>query len=72
MRASRPATGLRARVATWYVTNAVRYGRGGIRLGLTLEDGLLRCEVEDSEAAPPRIRQEDPDDERGQGERPAP
>jgi len=54
------------------VTNAVRYGRGGIRLGLTLEDGLLRCEVEDSEAAPPRIRQEDPDDERGQGERPAP
>ncbi|WP_336212666.1 ATP-binding protein [Nonomuraea sp. LPB2021202275-12-8] len=49
------------------VTNALRHGRGGIRLGLTFEDGLLRCEVEDEAVKPPSVRPVRADDTQGRG-----
>ncbi|WP_084195065.1 ATP-binding protein [Streptosporangium amethystogenes] len=51
------------------VTNALRHSRGTIRLALSLEDGLLRCEVEDTDPDPSPIQvcQAREDDERGRG-----
>ncbi|WP_326636950.1 ATP-binding protein [Streptosporangium sp. NBC_01755] len=51
------------------VTNALRHSRGTIRLALSFEEGLLRCEVEDADADPSQIRvhRAHEDDERGRG-----
>ncbi|GAA0829454.1 ATP-binding protein [Streptosporangium amethystogenes subsp. fukuiense] len=51
------------------VTNALHHSRGTIRLALSFEDGLLRCEVEDADTDPSPIRvyQAREDDERGRG-----
>ncbi|WP_433256627.1 ATP-binding protein [Streptosporangium sp. CA-135522] len=49
------------------VTNALRHTHGTIRLALSFEDGLLRCEVEDADGVPPRPRQARDDDEAGRG-----
>ncbi|MFE3450776.1 ATP-binding protein [Nonomuraea sp. NPDC059194] len=38
------------------VTNALRHTSGPCRLSLTAEDGLLRCEIEDTSTDQPRLR----------------
>ncbi len=38
------------------VTNAIRHGRGQIRVTMSVENGVLRCGVEDESAEPPRMR----------------
>jgi serine phosphatase RsbU (regulator of sigma subunit) len=48
------------------VTNAVRYSRGDVTLRLVNERALV-CEVLDSSAALPRLRQASGDDENGRG-----
>ncbi|MFF4775287.1 ATP-binding protein [Microtetraspora fusca] len=47
--------------------NALRHTHGPVQLSLSLADGLLRCEVEDADRNPPRLRDPGPDDERGRG-----
>lgn len=49
------------------VTNAIRYGRGQIQVTMCVEDGVLRCGVEDESAEPPRMRDLSWDAERGRG-----
>ncbi|MEW9527554.1 ATP-binding protein [Microbispora sp. NPDC049125] len=49
------------------VTNALEHARGPIRLTLSAIEGLLRCEVEDSETALPRLHDADDDEEGGRG-----
>jgi two-component sensor histidine kinase len=48
------------------VTNAVKYSRGDVTLRLVNERALV-CEVLDSSAALPRLRQANGDDENGRG-----
>ncbi|WP_084517932.1 ATP-binding protein [Microtetraspora niveoalba] len=47
--------------------NALRHTQGPVQLSLSLEDGLLRGEVEDTDRRPPRLHEADPYDERGRG-----
>ncbi|MCC5577162.1 ATP-binding protein [Microtetraspora sp. AC03309] len=47
--------------------NALRHTHGPVQLSLFFTEGLLRCEVEDADRNPPRIREADDDDERGRG-----
>ncbi|MDF2706025.1 MAG: ATP-binding protein [Nonomuraea muscovyensis] len=49
------------------VGNAMEHTRGTIHLTLSMEDGLLRCEVEDDDPELPRMRHAGPDDETGRG-----
>ncbi|SNS71098.1 hypothetical protein SAMN05216276_101495 [Streptosporangium subroseum] len=49
------------------VTNALCHAHGTIRLTLSLQDGLLRCEVEDSDSALPSVYQAREDEDRGRG-----
>ncbi|OAH12726.1 ATP-binding protein [Streptomyces jeddahensis] len=51
------------------VTNALRHTRGPIRLTLSLHPagGGLRCEVEDGDPTPPRVRHASEEDECGRG-----
>lgn len=49
------------------VGNAMKHAHGRIRLTLSVEDGLLRCEVEDSGCELPRMRETTLDDESGRG-----
>ena len=49
------------------VTNAIRHGRGQIRVTMSVENGVLRCGVEDESAEPPRMRHVGWDAERGRG-----
>jgi anti-sigma regulatory factor (Ser/Thr protein kinase) len=49
------------------VTNALCHAHGTIRLTLSLQDGLLRCEVEDSDPALPSVYQAREDEDRGRG-----
>ena len=49
------------------VTNALRHSRGTIRLVLSFQDGLLRCEVEDADPFLPRACRARDDEERGRG-----
>ncbi|MFG6193183.1 ATP-binding protein [Nonomuraea sp. JJY05] len=49
------------------VGNAVRHAYGQVRLSLSAEDGLLRCEVEDENPDLPRMRVVDADAESGRG-----
>jgi signal transduction histidine kinase len=49
------------------VTNALRHAPGPCRLTLSAVDGLLRCEVEDSGADLPRLRETHEFDENGRG-----
>ncbi|GGQ17531.1 ATP-binding protein [Streptosporangium pseudovulgare] len=49
------------------VTNALRHARGTVSLTLSLQDGLLRCEVEDAEPLLPSPRTVHDDDEGGRG-----
>ncbi|MGJ6960971.1 ATP-binding protein [Streptosporangium sp. G11] len=49
------------------VTNALRHSRGTIKLALSFEDGLLRCEVEDADPFLPRACRARDDEERGRG-----
>jgi hypothetical protein len=49
------------------VGNALGHGSGQVRLGLAIEDGLLRCEVEDENPELPRLRSAEVDDESGRG-----
>ncbi|MER7499630.1 ATP-binding protein [Nonomuraea pusilla] len=49
------------------VTNALRRECGPVRLSLSVEDGLLRCEVEDADPELPCMRAVWPDDESGRG-----
>jgi hypothetical protein len=72
----------RARLASWdleglgdvaellvseLVTNALCHAQGAIRLTLSFEDGLLRCEVEDAGTAVPEVRDVRVYDEGGRG-----
>ncbi|WP_433417010.1 ATP-binding protein [Microtetraspora malaysiensis] len=47
--------------------NALRHTHGPVLLSLSLADGLLRCEVEDTDRTPLRPCDPGPDDERGRG-----
>lgn len=49
------------------VTNALCHSRGTIRLVLSFQDGLLRCEVEDADPSLPRACRARDDEERGRG-----
>lgn len=49
------------------VTNAYQHAPGPCRVGLSLMDGLLRCEAEDTSAALPRLRDNHTWDEGGRG-----
>jgi hypothetical protein len=49
------------------VTNALCHAHGTIRLTISLRDGLLRCEVEDSDPALPYVYQAREDEDRGRG-----
>ncbi|MFG3439208.1 ATP-binding protein [Nonomuraea sp. NPDC047897] len=49
------------------VANAMEHARGTIRLTISMEDGLLRCEVEDDAPELPRMRQARLEDETGRG-----
>jgi anti-sigma regulatory factor (Ser/Thr protein kinase) len=43
------------------VTNAVRYGQGGIEFAAQVDDGIVRIEVSDLNPEPPRRRPRSPD-----------
>ncbi|WP_285706925.1 ATP-binding protein [Microtetraspora sp. NBRC 16547] len=47
--------------------NALRHTHGPVQLSLSYVEGMLRCEVEDADRNPPRVREADADDERGRG-----
>jgi anti-sigma regulatory factor (Ser/Thr protein kinase) len=49
------------------VTNSLRHGRGQIRVTMSVENGVLRCGVEDESDELPRMRQLSWDAERGRG-----
>jgi anti-sigma regulatory factor (Ser/Thr protein kinase) len=51
------------------VTNAIQHTapRGDLLLTARVEAGVLRVEVRDADAAPPRLREADPDAESGRG-----
>lgn len=49
------------------VTNALCHAGGPYRLTLWAIDGLLRCEVEDGNTAPPFVRHAGAEDEHGRG-----
>ncbi|MDP9842021.1 anti-sigma regulatory factor (Ser/Thr protein kinase) [Streptosporangium lutulentum] len=49
------------------VTNALCHAYGTIRLTLSLQEGLLRCEVEDSDSALPYVYEAGDDEDRGRG-----
>ncbi|MFI6733594.1 ATP-binding protein [Nonomuraea sp. NPDC050451] len=49
------------------VGNAVGHAYGRVRLSLSAEDGLLRCEVEDENPDLPHMRVVDAEAERGRG-----
>jgi PAS domain S-box-containing protein len=53
-------------VVSELVTNAIRYGNGGIRLRLIRQDVLI-CEVSDSSSTSPRLRHARTTDEGGRG-----
>ncbi|MER6942976.1 ATP-binding protein [Nonomuraea sp. NPDC000554] len=54
-------------LVTELTTNAMRHTRTTFRLSLSVEDGLLRCEVEDADPRLPFVRTARLDDERGRG-----
>ncbi|MBD3143724.1 ATP-binding protein [Microbispora bryophytorum] len=45
------------------IANVLRHGRGEPVLTLLLQDGVLRCEVEDEARVPVRVRDTSPDEE---------
>ncbi|MGN9787625.1 ATP-binding protein [Nonomuraea sp. ZG12] len=49
------------------VTNSLRHGQGQIQVTMSVEDGVLRCGVEDESDQPPRMRELSWDAERGRG-----
>ncbi|WP_192341972.1 SpoIIE family protein phosphatase [Streptomyces sp. VITNK9] len=49
------------------VTNAIRYGRGPVRLRLVRDRGRLLCEVTDTNSASPHLRHARASDEGGRG-----
>lgn len=49
------------------VTNALCHAAGTVRLSLSFEDGLLRCEVEDADTTVPQVRDVKMYDEGGRG-----
>ncbi|MFF4619998.1 ATP-binding protein [Nonomuraea jabiensis] len=49
------------------VANALGHAHGQVHLGLSAENGLLRCEVEDGNPQLPTMRTVDLDAERGRG-----
>jgi anti-sigma regulatory factor (Ser/Thr protein kinase) len=49
------------------VTNSLRHGEGQIQVTMSVEDGVLRCGVEDESDQPPRMRELSWDAERGRG-----
>ncbi|MBB5777125.1 ATP-binding protein [Nonomuraea jabiensis] len=49
------------------VANALDHAHGQVHLGLSAENGLLRCEVEDENPQLPTMRTVDLDAERGRG-----
>ncbi|MFC4529918.1 ATP-binding protein [Sphaerisporangium dianthi] len=48
------------------VTNAMRHSWGAV-MSLAMDDGTLRCEVQDTNPAPPRVREVHEGDEGGRG-----
>lgn len=80
--ASRARRGIRRRLAAWgleefsdvaqllsseLVTNAIRYAPGPIQLTLWAAEGVVRCEVADSNHSLPWIHDADEGDEEGRG-----
>ncbi|MEU4405168.1 ATP-binding protein [Streptosporangium sp. NPDC023963] len=49
------------------VTNALRHAWGPIRLAVSYQEGMLRCEVDDANPALPYVRDAHEDDEGGRG-----
>ncbi|WP_440100819.1 ATP-binding protein [Streptosporangium sp. H16] len=49
------------------VTNALRHAWGPIRLAVSYQEGMLRCEVDDANPALPYVRDAHGDDEGGRG-----